>query len=399
MAWIAVATLLFVGLLAVLASGDPADPGSADVIPSSYSRSAIGYAGIVDVLRQLGVPIVISRGNALARLGTGGVLVLAEPRPGLGPPDLGRMIASAPALLLVLPKWRGVPSTRHPGWIADADLVPIGQADWALSLVLPKSRLVRRPGAVERWTVNGYRDLSPTLAAPVQLVRAEGLKPIIATDDGVLLGLLQTQHQRIWVLSDPDLLSDHGLAAPGNAAIAVTFFESARGAAGTVVFDETIHGYVGAPPNPLQLLLRFPFVVATAFGVVAVALLLWATVGRFGAPEPLPPPLDAGRAGLIRSAARLLTAAGDRGAVAQRYVQAMVRAAASDLHAPPDLTGDALLGWLQRIAVARRLPIDGPARVRAAERAQGPALVAALNDIHRWKTGLVDEPRGHQRHR
>jgi len=71
------------------------------------------------------------------------------------------------------------------------------------------------------------------------------------------------------VLADPDVIANHGLARDGNAALAVAVIGRLRAGNGGVVFDETVHGYVAKPANPFMLLFRFPFVVATAQGLLA----------------------------------------------------------------------------------------------------------------------------------
>src|SRR5262245_45336789 len=52
--------------------------------PSSYAVSALGYAGIAEVLRELGVPVAKSRGNPAADA-KGGLLIVAEPNMDLLP--------------------------------------------------------------------------------------------------------------------------------------------------------------------------------------------------------------------------------------------------------------------------------------------------------------------------
>ena len=61
-------------------------------------------------------------------------------------------------------------------------------------------------------------------------------------------------------------------------------FKHLLAGSGRVVFDETLHGFTSEPAGPLLLLFRFPFIVATIQGAIAIALMLWATLGRFGAP-------------------------------------------------------------------------------------------------------------------
>ena len=62
--WVAVASLLFVAMILFMMFGSPERPTG----PSAFSSSAIGYAGIADVMHRLGTPVVKSRGGSLAKL-------------------------------------------------------------------------------------------------------------------------------------------------------------------------------------------------------------------------------------------------------------------------------------------------------------------------------------------
>jgi hypothetical protein len=85
----------------------------------------------------------------------------------------------------------------------------------------------------------------------------------------------------------------------------------------------------------------------------------------------------------------------------KRYVQETVRDVAVQLHAPRELSGAALIGWLQRVGLARGVTIDCEAVLReasagAAPRRRNPAtLVRLARDIHQWKGEIVD---GRSRH-
>ncbi len=76
-AWIAAAVLLAIGTIALAVFGGG---GSTETVgPSAFSRSAIGYAGIADVMHRLGARVIKSRGDSNAKVDPAGVLVLAEP--------------------------------------------------------------------------------------------------------------------------------------------------------------------------------------------------------------------------------------------------------------------------------------------------------------------------------
>jgi len=369
--------------------------------PSSFSRSAIGHAGIADVLAQLAIPVVKSRSSSLEKLGAGSVLVIAEPRRNGRSEDAIRTLLKASTILLVLPKWTGQPSDQKTGWLRQVDERPILDAQWALDLIAPRGEVVRERSAVQ-WTTNALH-ITPDVDVPVQLVRGDRLRPIIGTMEGMLVGEISDKNRKIWVLADPDIIANHGLAREGNAALALALIKALRAGDGSVVFDETVHGLLVRPVSPFLLLFRFPFVVATAQGLLAVALLLWATLGRFGAPQAAPPALRAGREGLLQNMAKLVEFTGHQDVIVKRYVQETVRDVAVALHAPRELAGAKLIAWLQRVGLARGVAIDCEAvLIQAAEagmtrRRNSSALVRLAREIHLWKGEIVDGRSRHSR--
>jgi hypothetical protein len=399
MGWIAGAVIVFAISLYFMAGGELTGPDS--VGASTFSRSAIGHAGIAEVLQRLGVAVDKSRYNSLEKLKPTSVLVIAEPRPGKQSEDAIRTLLDARTILLVLPKWTGQPSEQKDGWLREVHERFPSDAQWALKLVAPRAELVRESSGVA-WTRNTLGG-APNLTSPVQLVKDAAMTPIVAADRGVLIGEIRQRDRRIWVLSDPDLISNHGLAREGNAALAVALFNRLRGRDGSVVFDETVHGYAAKPATPFALMFRFPFVIATAQGAVAVALLLWATLARFGVPQSAPPALRAGREGLLQNMAKMIELTGHQQVMIARYVRETVRDVARQLHAPRGLAGAPLLAWLQRIGAARGAEVDCGAVVgRVAEldatrRRDLSPLIRLARDIHRWKGEVLDGRARHSR--
>jgi hypothetical protein len=270
--------------------------------------------------------------------------------------------------------------------------------------VAPRAEVARETGNVVTWTTNAL-GLTPSLASPIQLVRGQGLRAVIAGEGGMLLAEITdptvTRNRKIWVLADPDVISNHGLAREGNAALAVAIIKRLRSGNGSVVFDETVHGFLAKPESPFMLLFRFPFVVATVQGLIAVALLLWATMARFGAPQSAPPPLSAGRGSLLQNMAKLIEFTGHQPVMVARYVQETVRDVARQLHAPRELAGKGLIAWLQRVGGARGVEIDCGALMHradelgAARRRDPSSLVRLARDTHKWKGEILD---GRSRH-
>ena len=390
--WIAGAVAVFAISLYFMGGGELGGPNTAG--PSTYSPSAIGHEGIAEVLQQLGIPVIKSRSNSLDKLSPGSVLVIAEPQRAGQSEETIRALLRARTLLLVLPKWIGLPSEQRIGWLREVSEGPTQDAQWALGLVAPRGEIARERGSLQ-WTTNRLQ-ITPSPDSPVQLVRGDRLRPIVGATQGMLLGEIADRDHKVWVLADPDIISNHGLAQAGNAALAVAMIKALRGESGSIVFDETIHGLVVRTASPFLLLFRFPFVVPSVQGLIAISLLLWATLGRFGAPQTAPPMLSAGRESLLQNMAKLVEFTGHQDVMAHRYVQETVRDVAVQLHAPRELAGKGLLAWLERVGLARGVTIDFADLLRqagetGATRRRNPSrLVRLAREIHQWKGEIVD---------
>jgi len=393
--WLAAAVLIFAASLFFIGGGgNGGSPGADAVGPSAFSRSAIGYAGIAEILHRLDVPVVKSQFDALGKLHAGGVLVITDLKPTMINDDDDTVdddLDGAKTLLLVLPKWSGGASEQHRGWIDKAHLIDSASVRWALGLALPKGEVVR-PGEIKAWSQNQL-GVAPTLDNSVQLMRGSKLKPIVANADGILVGEMSRKGRRLWILADPDVMDNHGIVLKDNAAFSVALIDALRRSGGNVVFDETLHGYAARPMSPLKLLVQFPFIFATAQGLLAVALLLWATLGRFGAPAPATLALEAGKLGLIENTAKLLDFAGHHRMMVRRYGQASVRDAARVLRAPCGLSEGQLVDWLQRVGRARGVTTDIASLYREIEAgAEAKRLTAIAGAIHHWKGEILNGP-------
>ena len=190
--------------------------------------------------------------------------------------------------------------------------------------------------------------------------------PIVATDAGTLVGEIRDGNRRILILSDPDPIENHAIAVEASMRAFVVALLGALRRDGRIVFDETVHGLAGAAASPLNLLFRFPYIVVTFQLLVALGLLFLAATTRFGAEEPLPPPIGFGKAGLIENSAALLDRAAHRADILRRYLKMMLRETGRRLRAPADLDESALAQWLDRLGATRdcpqRIPNHAPRR-------------------------------------
>ena len=320
--------------VASLAHPDP-------VGPTAYSKSAIGHAAFLDLLNDLEIDARISENGSGEHVGTNDVLLIAEPRSDdTTLPEVKAML-DARTVLLVLPKRTGKPDRERPYWLASDMLVDEKDVNAVLRLV-DRDASVVRAGSISSITVDEAIDASPSIGKP-QLLQSKALKPVVDTPEGILVGEKQIGNRRIFVLSDPDIISNHGLTRGDNSVFAVSLIQRIQWKQneGTVIFDEFIHGFAPKPFNLLNILFQFPFVLVTVQMAAAALLLIWAATARFGAPASVAPPLAAGKRSLIDTGARLLTQARRIPDVSQRYVEAVVADTARCLRTPvaqvPDL--------------------------------------------------------------
>jgi hypothetical protein len=325
--------------------------------PTTQSKSAIGHAAFHHLLEELEIDTRISESGSSVHVGPGDVLVVAEPRADQATLNELRAMLDLRTVLLVLPKRTGKPDRDRPYWLSQDKLVSEKDVEAVLHRVDGDAQVVR-PSAISRVNYNPSLTGTPSIGKP-QLMQSKLLRPLLAAPEGMLIGERRIGNRRLVVLSDPDIISNHGLAHGDNSVFAVSLIQNLRAghADGTVIFDELVHGFTPRPFNLLNILFQFPFVLVTVQMAVAVALLIWAATARFGAPLTTAPPLEAGKRSLIDTGARLLTQAGRIPDLSARYVEAVVADTARALRTPaaqvPDLpaapTPQSIWQWRKKL--------------------------------------------------
>jgi hypothetical protein len=386
----------------------------------AYSRSALGHQAFLETLRALDVPVLVSRWRSAEKAGDQGLLVIAEPQriswtrdvpevdpegrdwrhdPGDDPTSsLGRMIRDAGATLIVLPKWEGQVDWDREDWVSAATPVPEERVNGVLDALGIAERVERLPrGARRTWSAPSLGVL-PTLEAPQVLQPGDegpAIEPIVTTGDSVLFGRIVRNQRPLYLLTDPDVISTQGLGLGDNAVLAYRIVERARGGRSTVVFDETLHGHVREESLWMELF-RFPLVLALGHVMLAVAVLLWAGMGRFGRPLPPPAAIEPGKRFLVDNTADLIRVGGHSAHALERYLASAVQEVAQRTHAPASVRGAELSGWLARAGKARGAgesltDLEVEVReLRAGVLPEPRRLVAAAGRIHRWKREMTD---------
>ncbi|HEX5137200.1 MAG TPA: DUF4350 domain-containing protein [Planctomycetota bacterium] len=368
----------------------PARSSGAD----SFSRSALGHHAFVELLHELRVPVVVSRFNSGRKARDAALLVVLEP--GIGGSETRRrtllgMIGQADRTLIVLPKWRGIESEEDPGFIESAELVQPWEVEEVLRAIGADVNLVRvPPGDPVSWRA-GEVGATPDIVAP-QLLRGNIGGKSATCAQGVLLGRVSTPRGNVFILSDPDLLSNHGLMRPGNALATMGMLALARGEQDAVVIDETLHGF-GKEPSLFRSLFEFPLGLATIQALFAAATLLWAAMGRFGAPHPAPPPHEAGKKALIGNIAALLAYGGHGAHALRRYLDGAVAEVRGALHVPAELKAAEAEARLDRAHGSIRLgDLRELVRKESTDRRH---ILAIARRVHRWREETIGGRIGH----
>ena len=387
--WLAAAALTFAFSFYFMTRGGGSAHDADDTGPTIYSKSALGYATLYHMLPRMGIPVSVNTA-ATGPPPDAALVVVAEPNGDAG--TLARVrneVQRARTVLLILPKRTGEADSRHHDRVRSDALLPLRRAEQVLALVDPSATLDRY-GTTEVWNARAPLGAAPRIAGP-QLVRSTRMRPLLQAAGGILVGEIPDNERRVVVVTDPDILENHGIARGDNALIATSIVRSLRGASGgRVVFDETAHGIIARPFSALRLLFGFPFAFVTAQVALAAALLLWAGSARFGAPRPREPTLPLGKRSLIESGSRLLEYAARLSFLVERYAEAVLRETAQAVGAPRGLTRDQLVGWFAR--TGRPVPA-------AAADTSADTTTATAEAMYRWRDDVLDESRQRTQHR
>ena len=369
--------------------GEPRSTGA-----DSYSRSAIGHRAFAAALRKLDIPVQISRFRSLDKAGAGSLLLALEPDMDKRPEALLNSIHRAPHALLVLPKWSGITDRDKPIWVKRMDLLPDDEVTAILQAVASDATLMRDDGAA---TLDAGRFGGKiALTDPQYIVSGSDMPiaPILSNAGKILLGEMKIGGNTLWILSDPDLLSNAGIDEADNGVVAIAIVDALLPKGGTVIIDETLHGYEQRP-NLMRTLLHPPFLPILITAIVTALVLAWAGFARFGAPLAESEGLAAGKLTLVKSAAKLLQFGTGAGNLLLSYRRLVLADVISELHGPQGLDEAAQAAWLDRAAEHRGLVTRvGPMLTRMSSLAEFGRIDAArglrlAHELYRWKQEIL----------
>lgn len=359
----------------------------------ALSNAAIGFSGLVRLAEATGRNPTIIRNKR--QLGARDLMVLTPER---GITDMTEALAGRDAepTLVILPKWNTEADPGRRGWVRYTGLKypfdPEGVLAPSTKLHVARHRSGGRPLIINDITMKGIAFTAPR---PLQVITGSDsyqvkqngktvqrgqLTAVISDDQGGIV-LAQIDGRPLWVLADPDLLTNQGLADPRNARSALLLLDwlNVNGPK-TINFDVTLNGF-GASSNPLKLAFEPPFLAGTLAIAIALALAGWQALARFGAPRRRERAIAFGKTALVDNAAALIRKSGRQASLGGRYVDVIRDRAVTVFGVPSRLREGAIDAYLDRLGGSRRFS-DLAATVRAARGRH--ELTDAAGALHQW---------------
>lgn len=306
----------------------------------ALSNAATGFSGLVRLAEATGHnPVIVRAAN---QLDSEDLAVITPEKPGT---DLSDILArrGARVTLLVLPKWLTQPDPQRPGWVRIVDLLPSFAPEGVLAPAYEfKVRRTKEKGAplptVHPTAIEEFGFVAPEVT---QFLSGKNIEPVIVDQKGRVV-LAKAKDRNLYVLADPDLLNNHGMADARQAAAALALLDFLNSTdAQSILFDVTANG-LGHSRSPLKLAFDPPFLAVTLVIFVAMLLAGWQALVRFGEPRRPERAIAFGKAALVENSAALIRKAGREPDLASRYVDTIRERAAALFRLPPWLKGEEL---------------------------------------------------------
>ena len=417
----------------------------------ALSKSAVGFAGLVDLMQARGDPVIVSRGPLHTAAAAPGLLILT-------PSEMtdGKALAKikfAGDALIVLPKWSVMGDPTHPGWVRKVDVIPSELVTSALPEGFhPKDIKVTRQSGVTQPTLKGgeqlfnaARNFDVGSTDSWQTLSGKSVTPIITdANGGVVLGLLTPLPEnpddanandannatppaasaadntaadnsaaaptptptvttppkpataiegQVYVLSDPDLLNTHGLKDLNTTRSALAMIDGLHSSGGPIAMDVTLHGF-SRGRSILKLAFEPPFLALTLCLVAAALMMGWHAYIRFGPAVTPERAVAFGKAALVDNSSALIRVAKREPRMGARYVGVVRTIVANLVGAPRDLDRAELDKFLDRIGRGKQADLNIETLAEESAHLKTNAdLMRLAQRLHRWRTEMMRERR------
>ncbi len=355
----------------------------------ALSRSAVGYGGMVRLLKAMDRPVLLSRGP-LRGSARDSLLILTPPL-GRDEEAIDALRWEADSVLVVLPKWQAAPDVARKGWVRETGTVTAPRAlsvlpeDAREGLVLSEDTTVAAP----HLTIGGGRRIAT--GAPVRALRSlsgPGWTPVIMDGRGRAL-LSMHDDTGLYVLADADLLNTLNMDDPAKARAALALLAVLGPEDQAVAFDVSLNGFT-RPRSVLRLLLEPPLLGFTLCLLFAAALVGWQTMIRFQPHRPTGRAVALGKKALADNTAALVRLARREHRMAAPYAELVRAQAARAVAAPPSLSREATTALLDRLAGQKGATTPFADLSAQAEQARNAAdLMSVVRSLNRWKLEMT----------
>jgi len=365
-----VGIVAFVALWALIALGPQLSAGN-DGGGHALSKSAPGYAAIVDLLERSGGTVELRRTENKTAYDDSKALLVLTPTHRTKPEEMKALLDGAGDghVLVVLPKWQTMRlpgQTKKPGWVSHG--FPVAPPDGLLPESLFGKVAIGAQGAKAQKIAAEIagRGFAAYLPEDAQVVEGDGLVPLIAGANGGAV-LAAAKGHNVYVLADPDLINNLAFASRDRAEAAAMLIDAVGedADADMLAFDLTLNGF-GSQRSLLRFAFVPPFIGITLCLIAAGLLALWQAWMRFGPALTPSRAIPISKAALITNSADLIRQARRELDGADAYVHSQRLAIARRLHAPSGLDAEATDAWIDKrlkdgsnlfSSLARRLPL------------------------------------------
>lgn len=387
----AILALVLVGVVAaaafaVLSAYAPDLRSGRDGRAHALSTSAVGYAGATILMKGVGAQVVVSRTPPVR---PSRAAVILTPDPGLKPATL-QAYPKGDLTLIILPKWVAAPDPIRPAFVRKVGLLDDDRAVTALlKSYAPQTRLIVRKG-VHRPTLRSADSGQAYQLGRIDRLRTiagKGWVPLLVDEAGNAVLVRSAKTPSIWVLADPDLLNNQGLASRDTARVGALILDSARAGDRPLMFDVTLNG-LERGRGLGRLLLEPPWLAATLIAVAAGILMGVHALARFGQPRAPGRAFALGAQALVDNTADLVRMAKREHELAPAYA-ALTRtlvARAAGGHAAED-------GWLEDLARRRGAAAPSDLAIEAETTKTRDELTAVARKLYQWRGEMTRERR------
>ena len=393
--WMVLVGVFAFSAFAALSAYAPDLRSGADGGAHALSKSAVGFAGLAELMRDEGEEVLVSRGPSTPA--HGGLLVLT-PAPET-PPTAIAAFHSPGAILIVLPKWEPAPQALRAGWVDKAGLLDAGAVAAPLKDLSAATTIERRKGVSQPVLHADQR--SPLFTAGVvgtlgatdslQTISGPDWIPVLSDENGKAV-LALSRKRPMFVLADPDVFNTHGLASLATARTADAIARTLAGA-GAVIFDVTLNGF-SRGRSLLRLSLEPPFLGVTLCLLAAAVLMGLQAAARFGPPLRPQLALALGKRALADNSAALVRMARREARMAAPYADLVRDDAARTVGVPRDLDPAEMEGVLDRLGRARGAASTFSQLAARARAASDPGeLMRTARELFQWKAEITRERR------